>query len=129
MTSWEKSATLTRAGVCLPSWRKMRTTINSIGKYELKAVLARTPLSIVYDGWDSDIERRVAIKLLPLSSADDTEAREAIARFKRGAQAAGQLNHPNIVGVYDYGETEDYAYLVMEFVDGSTLKGRFDDHQ
>jgi len=107
----------------------MRTTINRIGKYELRAVLARTPLSTVYDGWDSDIERRVAIKLLPLSWADDTEAGEAFARFKRGAQAAGQLNHPNIVGVYDYGETEDYAYLVMEFVDGSTLKGMFDDHQ
>jgi hypothetical protein len=107
----------------------MRTTINRIGKYELKAILARTPMSTVYDGWDSDIARRVAIKLMPLSSVDDSEAGEAFARFKRGAQAAGQLNHPNIVAVYDYGETDDYAYLVMEFVDGSTLKAMFDDNQ
>jgi serine/threonine protein kinase len=106
----------------------MRTTVNHIGKYELKAVLARTPLSTVYDGWDSDIARRVAIKLMPLSSIDNSEAGEAFARFKRGAQAAGQLNHPNIVGVYDYGETEDYAYLVMEFVNGPTLKSVFDDN-
>jgi serine/threonine protein kinase len=108
---------------------QMRTTIDRIGKYELRAVLARTPMSTVYDGWDSDIARRVAIKLMPLSTMDDTEAGEAYLRFKRGAQAAGQLNHPNIVAVYDYGETQDYAYLVMEFVDGQTLKGLFDSNQ
>ena len=107
----------------------MRTTIDRIGKYELRAVLARTPMSTVYDGWDGDIARRVAIKLMPLGSLADSEAGEAFARFKRGAQAAGQLNHPNIVSVYDYGETADFAYLVMEFVDGFTLKKLFDDNQ
>lgn len=107
----------------------MRTTINRVGKYDLRAVLARTPLSTVYDAWDSDIARRVAVKLMPLSALDDSEAGEAFARFKRGAQAAGQLNHPNIVAVYDYGETEDYAYLVMEFVNGPTLKTLFDENQ
>jgi hypothetical protein len=107
----------------------MRATINRVGKYELKAVLARTALSTVYDGWDSDIARRVAIKMMPLSTSDDDEAREALGRFKRGAQAAGQLNHPNIVAVYDYGETADYAYLVMEFIDGPTLKALFDKNQ
>ena len=64
-----------------------------------------------------------------MSAIDDAEAGEAYARFKRGAQAAGQLNHPNIVGVYDYGETADYAYLVMEFVDGVSLKSKFDNNQ
>jgi serine/threonine-protein kinase len=107
----------------------MRSTISRVGKYELKAVLARTAISTVYDGWDSDIARRVAIKLMPLSTAGDEEAREALARFKRGARAAGQLNHPNIVSVYDYGETEDYAYLVMEFIDGPTLKSLFDENR
>ena len=107
----------------------MATTIDHIGKYELKSVLARTPMSTVYDGWDSAIARRVAIKLIPMSAIDDAEAGEAYARFKRGAQAAGQLNHPNIVGVYDYGETADYAYLVMEFVDGVSLKSKFDNNQ
>ena len=107
----------------------MATTIDHIGKYELKSVLARTPMSTVYDGWDSAIARRVAVKLIPMSAIDDAEAGEAYARFKRGAQAAGQLNHPNIVSVYDYGETADYAYLVMEFVDGPSLKSKFDNNQ
>jgi serine/threonine protein kinase len=107
----------------------MATIIDHIGKYELRSVLARTPMSTVYDGWDSAIARRVAVKLIPMSAIDDAEAGEAYARFKRGAQAAGQLNHPNIVGVYDYGETADYAYLVMEFVDGPSLKGKFDNNQ
>jgi serine/threonine-protein kinase len=130
MTAERKRATLNKPGYLpLHSWMKMRSTIDRIGKYELKAVLARTPQSTVYDGWDSDIARRVAVKLMPLSLGDDSEASEAFARFKRGAQAAGQLNHPNIVGVYDYGETADYAYLVMEFVNGPTLKALFDENQ
>lgn len=107
----------------------MRSTINRVGKYDLKAVLARTPTSTVYDGWDSDIARRVAVKMMPLSPADDDDGREALAKFKRGAQAAGQLNHPNIVAVYDYGETDDYAYLIMEFIDGPTLKDLFDKNE
>ncbi len=48
----------------------------------------------------------------------DAEAQEELARFRREAQAAGRLHHPNIVGVFDYGETGDLAYIVMEFVDG-----------
>jgi serine/threonine protein kinase len=107
----------------------MRSTVNRVGKYELRSVLARTALSTVYDGWDSDISRRVAIKMMPLSESNGEEANEALARFKRGAQAAGQLNHPSIVAVYDYGETAEYAYLVMEFIDGPTLKGMFDSNQ
>ena len=100
----------------------MRSTLSHIGKYELRSALARTATSIVYDGWDSDIARRVAIKAVPLSALEDSDTREALARFKRGVQAAGQLTHPNVINIYDYGETDDYAYIVMEFVDGPTLK-------
>jgi len=107
----------------------MSATINHVGKYQLKAVLGRTTLSTVYDGWDSDIARRVAVKLMRLSTVDDAESKEVLVRFKRGAQAAGQLNHPNIVAVFDYGETQDYAYLVMEYIDGPTLKALFDQHR
>ena len=53
---------------------------------------------------------------------DDVEAQDELARFKREAQAAGRLSHPNIVGVFDYGETPELAYIVMEFVDGTSLK-------
>ncbi|PPQ33373.1 protein kinase domain-containing protein [Rhodopila globiformis] len=107
----------------------MRTTIERIGKYELKAPLARTPTSTVYEAWDTVIARRVALKLMPLSAVEEFDEREAFARFKRGAQAAGQLNHSNIVAVYDFGETDSYAYLVMEFVSGTTLKNVFDGNQ
>lgn len=58
--------------------------------------------------------------------AGDIDAQEELARFKREAQAAGRLTHPNIVGVFDYGETDELAYIVMEFVDGHTLKSVID---
>jgi serine/threonine protein kinase len=105
----------------------LRSTVSRVGKYDLKAVIARTALSVVYEGWNADIAKRVAIKLIPLRQGNDEDAREALARFKRGAQAAGQLNHRNIVSVYDYGETEDSAYLVMEYIDGPSLKALFDN--
>ena len=104
----------------------MRAPVKCVGKYELRALLVQMPSCAVYDGWDPDLDLRVAVKLIPLSAADDNEAREVLDRFRRGAKAAAQLHHPNIVSVYNYGETEDYAYLVMEFVDGPTLKTRFE---
>ena len=61
----------------------MATIIDHIGKYELKSVLARTPMSTVYDGWDPAIARRVAVKLIPMSAIDDAEAGEAYARSER----------------------------------------------
>ncbi len=107
----------------------MRSTISRVGKYELKTVLARTATSVVYDGWDSDIARRVAVKVIPASAVGGGEDADSLARFKRGARAAGQLTHPNIVGVYDYGESDDHAFIVMEYIDGPTLKERFDTKQ
>jgi serine/threonine-protein kinase len=59
----------------------------------------------------------------------DDETAEEIARFRREAQAAGRLTHPNIVGVFDYGETADLAYIVMEYVDGPPLKNLLDKHE
>ncbi len=93
-----------------------------LGKYDIRAVLGKGAMGTVYDGMDPVIDRRVAIKTVRLPDAGDAEAQESLARFKREAQAAGRLNHPNIVGVFDYGETDALAYIVMEFVDGQTLK-------
>ncbi len=93
-----------------------------LGKYELRGTLGKGAMGIVHDGWDPAIARRVAIKTVRLPDADDVEGLEALARFRREAQAAGRLTHPNIVGVYDYGETGDVAFIVMEFVDGRTLR-------
>ena len=79
-------------------------------------------MGVVYDGWDPLIHRRVAIKTVRLPDAGDEEAAEGLARFKREAQAAGRLTHPNIVGVFDYAETDELAFIIMEFVEGRSLK-------
>ena len=86
-------------------------------------------MGTVYEGWDPVIERRLAIKTVQLPQDADDEMQQAIARFRREAQAAGRLTHPNIVGVFDYGETQDLAYIVMEFVDGPALKQLLDKNE
>src|SRR5690349_21457907 len=96
--------------------------IERLGKYELRAVLGRGAMGTVYDGWDPLIARRVAVKTVRLPAPEDAEAQAELARFRREAQAAGRLSHPNIVGVFDYGETDTLAYIVMEFVEGRSLK-------
>ncbi|OYV31745.1 MAG: hypothetical protein B7Z81_13550, partial [Acidocella sp. 20-61-6] len=85
-------------------------------------ILGKGAMGTVYEGFDPIIARRLAIKTVRLPDVGDAEAQEELARFKREAQAAGRLSHPNIVGVFDYGETPELAYIVMEFVDGTTLK-------
>ena len=104
-------------------------TLEALGKYEIKRPLGRGAMGTVYEGWDPIIARRVAIKTVRLPDASDPETEEALARFRREAQAAGRLTHPNIVGVFDYGETSDLAYIVMEYVDGPPLKDLLDKHE
>ena len=104
-------------------------TIETLGKYEIKRPLGRGAMGTVYEGWDPIIARRVAIKTVRLPDSADPETEEALARFRREAQAAGRLTHPNIVGVFDYGETNDLAYIVMEFVDGPPLKTLLDKQE
>ncbi|MCW8307682.1 serine/threonine-protein kinase [Acidiphilium sp. PA] len=94
----------------------------TLGKYDVVRPLGRGAMGVVFEGFDPIITRRVAIKTVRLDRIDETEGAEDLLRFKREAQAAGRLTHPNIVGVYDYGETDTLAYIVMEFVEGDTLK-------
>ena len=100
--------------------------LTSLGKYELRSIRGRGAMGTVYEAWDPVISRRVAIKTVRLPDHTDPEAQEGLGRFRREAQAAGRLNHPTIVAVYDYGETDDLAYIVMEYVDGQALKARLD---
>jgi serine/threonine-protein kinase len=98
-------------------------TPERIGKYELRGTLGRGAMGVVFDGWDPAIGRRVAIKTVRLADAEaDEEAAEGLARFRREAQAAGRLSHANIVGVFDTGDTDELAYIVMEFIEGRSLK-------
>src|SRR3954447_279947 len=73
----------------------------------------------VYLATDQSLGRPVAVKIL-----SDRYARDAafVERFRREASAAAKLNHPNIVAIYDRGEAEGTYYIVMEYVEGSTLK-------
>src|SRR4029078_3888583 len=97
------------------------TAVESLGKYVIRRQLGRGAMGTVYEGFDPVIERVVAIKTVRLPEVPDDETAEEIARFRREAQPAGRLTHPNIVGVFDYGETAELAYIVMEFVDGPAL--------
>jgi serine/threonine-protein kinase len=98
-------------------------------KYEVRGTLGAGAMGTVYDAIDRIIERRVAIKVVKRPAENDAEAAEAHARFRREAQAAGRLSHPNIVGVYDYGENATDAWIVMELVEGKSLKDRIDKNE
>ncbi|MCX7962416.1 MAG: serine/threonine protein kinase [Burkholderiales bacterium] len=94
-----------------------------LGRYELRRVLGRGAMGVVYEGFDPLLKRRVAVKTILRSVTLDPEmASEFSARFVREAQAAARLNHPHIVQVHDFGEQDEIAYLVMEFIEGRELR-------
>lgn len=96
------------------------------GKYEIRRELGRGAMGIIYEGMDPFIQRAVAIKTIQKSLIDELEAQEVFNRFRREAQAAGRLTHPNIVSIYEYGEDNDVAFIAMELVTGKELKEYFD---
>ena len=93
-----------------------------LGKYEIRGVLGRGAMGVVYRGFDPHIEREVAIKTVRKDMVDPDLAAQYMARFRNEAKAAGRLQHPNIVGVFEYGEDEDIAFIAMEFVVGAGLR-------
>src|SRR5438046_7897573 len=78
--------------------------INSIGKYEIRREIGRGAMGVVYEGYDPSIKRVVALKTIRADQLTGGDPAAVIARFRREAQAAGRLNHPNIVSIYDFGE-------------------------
>jgi eukaryotic-like serine/threonine-protein kinase len=98
----------------------MATTPNILlDRYEVGRLLGAGGMAEVFEGRDRLLARRVAIKVLQLQFARDPSF---LIRFKREAQAAASLSHPNIVGVYDTGSEDGTHFIVMEYVDGRTLK-------
>lgn len=88
-------------------------------RYRVDAPLARGGMSAVYKGMDMRLERPVAIKVMDQRFAED---RSFVDRFEREARAAASLHHPNVISVHDQGLDGDHVYLVMELVEGGTLR-------
>lgn len=106
-----------------------------IGRYQVERVLGRGAMGTVYLASDPHIQRRVALKTIRADlSQSATAERDGIsegewsARFINEARAAGRLVHPNIVAVFDYGETDGVAYIALEYVDGGSLADRLARH-
>jgi eukaryotic-like serine/threonine-protein kinase len=114
----------------LPSQKRAKCAVpaQKLGKYELRREVGRGGMGVVYEAYDPTICRRVALKTLCSELLSGPEADTFIGRLRREAQAAGRLNHPNIVAVYDFGEEPQdrgagrIAYITMEFVEGRELQ-------
>jgi len=94
-----------------------------LGRYEILGEIGRGAMGVVYRALDPSIGRTVAVKTIRLSGqGSEEEVRALRLRLIRESQAGGQLSHPNIVPVFDFGEQEDVAFIVMEFISGRTLE-------
>jgi eukaryotic-like serine/threonine-protein kinase len=96
--------------------------LKSLGRYQIRGVLGKGAMGLVYDGHDATLERRVAIKTIQTRGLDEATAKHYEKRFQREVRAVARLNHPNIVQVYDFGTEGDLAYIVMEYIEGKELK-------
>ncbi len=93
----------------------------TLGKYEIVGLLGRGGMASVYKGYQADVDRHVAIKVLPPHPGQDAEF---MTRFRLEARTVARLQHPNILPLYDYGMEGDILYLVMPFIEGGSLSDR-----
>ena len=103
--------------------------IGTLGKYEVRREIGRGAMGVVYEGYDPQIKRVIALKTIRPDQLEGGDSATVIARFRREAQAAGRLSHPNIVPVYDFGEDAGVWYIAMEFVKGRELKECFEANE
>jgi serine/threonine protein kinase len=96
----------------------------TLGRYRIIEALGEGGMAHVYKAFQPGLERVVAVKVLPEYHMRDERF---LARFQREAQAIAQLSHPNILPVYDFGSEDGLTYIVMQYVDGGTLKDMMDE--
>ena len=94
---------------------------HTLGRYQLVRQIGAGSMGDVYEGYEPDLDRRVAIKVLPFDLA---QQEDFIRRFRREASAAGSLTHPNIVSVHYFGEQRGQYFFVMQYVPGQSLAER-----
>ena len=97
-------------------------SMKTIGRYIIEREIGRGGMAVVYQAHDPQLDRVVAIKLIRKGAFAPEQLAMMMERFRREAKALAKLNHPNIVKVLDYGEYQNAPYLVMEYIDGVTLK-------
>ena len=95
--------------------------VETLGRYKILDTIGQGAMGVVYKAVDPMIDRVVAIKTVNLSFNKDEQAEYEL-RFQQEIKAAGRLNHPNIVTIYDVGRNENMAYMAMEFLEGKELK-------
>ncbi|HKG90440.1 MAG TPA: serine/threonine-protein kinase, partial [Gemmatimonadaceae bacterium] len=93
--------------------------ITQVGKYHVLELVGEGAMGVVYRAVDPVLNRAVAVKVMNDALAREEELR---ARFLREAQAAGSLQHPNVITIYDFGEVEGHLYIAMEYVEGDDLE-------
>ncbi|GAB6098013.1 hypothetical protein JCM14469_42670 [Desulfatiferula olefinivorans] len=110
--------TTTGQTLAAPAQNLSRTVL---GRYEIERELGRGAMGVVYLGRDPKINRMIAIKTMDVTQTFEGRFDEVKDRFFREAMAAGRLNHPSIVTIYDAGEEQDLAFIAMDYVEGKPL--------
>ncbi len=95
-------------------------TGEKIGRYEVQAILGKGGMGIAYRAWDPDLKRVVAVKTLRAAAADEAE----IARFRTESEAIARVRHPNIVQIFDVGDSDGQPFFAMEYCAGGSLADR-----
>ncbi|MCH7755034.1 protein kinase [candidate division KSB1 bacterium] len=122
-----------KPGSRLLSWLETKTILGGIkkvrriGRYIIEKEIARGTMGRVYKAWDPKLDRTVVIKQMAFDfSGSSPEFNDLKNRLYREARAAGRLNHPNIVTIYDVDEEHGFCFIVMEYLDGEDLRVRLE---